>query len=793
MNSYLKALACAAIPVIVCAACAQQPSSLPAAANTDPARAQIVLPEPANAALPSLILIGDSTVRNGRDDGQGKGAEGQWGWGNPIAAYFDPAKINVVNRAVGGLSSRTYLSSGHWERTLGFIKPGDVVIMQFGHNDSTAINDASRARGTIRGTGEETQEIDNLLTGKPETVHSYGWYLRMYIAAIRMRGATPIVASPIPRKAWGPDGHIARSRGDYAGWAADVARQQNAGFIDLNEQVARQYDALGRDEVMKLFPMVTPDERVHTNLAGAELNARAVVAGIKALRVAPLVAAMSPRAAAVPASEDDRPVVDAGRVPGEHPRDTRLPSLFLVGDSTVKSGGQNGAIGWGERIAPYFDTSRVNVVNHAIGGRSSRTFFTEGRWERVLSQLKAGDVVLIQFGHNDGGRIGDPAMKNRASGRGIGPETVEDTRPDGAKEQVHTFGWYMARYVADARARGASVVLLSPVPHRDAWEQGRDFASFAEWDQEVARRGSALFADLTMVVSDGYRQLGSAAVNGLFSDARTHSNDAGARFNAQRVIAALKGLPGAPVNAWLSAEAATIAPAAAPAGDTRVTGAPAVMTPTSAGQGQSCKTWGTPGKLLYADKFGTGLSQWLPEYRPAPQAIIAARNGKLLMDLPGDATVWFKQKLKSNVLITYKRKMIMNGGPNDRLSDLNQFWMATDPANKNLFTRDGTFKQYDKLSLYYVGIGGNSNTTTRFRKYDGKGERTLLAENSELLQPNKEYAIQIAVYKGCTRLSVDGNEYFSYRDPAPLREGHFGFRTTHSHQEISDFKVYQLK
>jgi rhamnogalacturonan endolyase len=197
--------------------------------------------------------------------------------------------------------------------------------------------------------------------------------------------------------------------------------------------------------------------------------------------------------------------------------------------------------------------------------------------------------------------------------------------------------------------------------------------------------------------------------------------------------------------------------------------------------------------LLYADKFGTGLSQWLPEYRPVPQAIIAARNGKLLMDLPGDATVWFKQKLKSNVLITYKRKMIMNGGPNDRLSDLNQFWMATDPANKNLFTRDGTFKQYDNLSLYYVGIGGNSNTTTRFRKYDGKGERTLLAENSELLQPNKEYAIQIAVYKGCTRLSVDGNEYFSYRDPAPLREGHFGFRTTHSHQEISDFKVYQLK
>gem|GEM_PF-172289 len=774
---------------------------MPAAVNTDPARAQVVLPEPANAALPSLVLIGDSTVRNGHDDGQGKGPEGQWGWGNPIAAYFDASKINVVNRAVGGLSSRTYLTSGHWERTLRFIKPGDVVIMQFGHNDSSAISDNSRARGTIRGVGEEAQEIDNLLTGKQESVHSYGWYLRYFIGAIRERGATPIVASPIPRKTWGADGHVGRNRGDYAGWAADVARQQNVGFIDLNEQVASQYDALGRDAVMKLFPQVTPDERVHTNLAGAELNARTVVGGIKALRVAPLVNAMSPRAAdiapaaapAVPqndpraAQRDDvRPVVDAARVAGEQPRDPRLPSVFLVGDSTVRSGGQNGAIGWGERIAPYFDTSKVNLVNHAIGGRSSRTFFTEGRWDRVLSQLKSGDVVLIQFGHNDGGRIGDPAMKGRASGRGAGPETVEDTRADGSKEQVHTFGWYMARYVADARARGATVVLLSPVPHRDAWEQGRDFASFAEWDQEVARREGALFADLTLAVSDGYRAIGAATVNTYFSDARTHTNEAGARFNAQRVIAALNALPANPVANWLSP--AAVGPLM---GATAAASLPVVPAPPAAGL--ACTSWGTPAALLHADTFNAGLASWQAEYRPAPGAVIAASNGKLVMDLPGDATVWFKPRLEGNLLITYRRKAIMNGGVNDRLSDMNQFWMSTDPKNPNLFTRDGTFKQYDKLRLYYAGIGGNSNTTTRFRKYDGTDTRPLLAESSERLEPNKEYAIEISVYDGCTRMKVDGKEYFAYRDPSPLREGHFAFRTTHSHQEIRDFRVYQLK
>ncbi|MBP1202344.1 lysophospholipase L1-like esterase [Duganella sp. 1411] len=551
MNRYLAfvlKLCCAAAVLASSPALAQTP---PPAVNTDPRNAQVVLPEPADPSLPSLILIGDSTVRNGKDDGQGKGAAGQWGWGNPLASMFDPAKINVVNRAIGGLSSRTYLTTKHWQRTLALVKAGDVVLIQFGHNDSGPVNDNVRARGTIKGTGDEVEEIDNLMTNEREVVHSYGWYLRTFVADIKARGATPVICSPIPRKSWGEDGKIRRSQNEYAGWAEQVARQQKVGFIDLNGMIARQYDTMGRDAVMRLFPLVTPDENTHTNLAGAELNARAVVAGLKALRTPVVMTALNTAGMAVPAAEDDRPVVDASKITGEKPRDPSLPSLFLVGDSTVKSGGANGAIGWGERIAPFFNTDKINVVNHAIGGRSSRTFFTEGRWDKVLAQLKAGDIVAIQFGHNDGARIGDPAGKNRGSVPGTGPETVEDTRPDGVKEQVHTFGWYMARYVADAKAKGATVILLSPVPHRDVWEQGRDFANYAQWDEEVARKNGALFADLTMIVSDAYRKAGAVTVNGYFSDARTHTNEAGAQFNAARVVDAFKSLPGDPLAAYL--------------------------------------------------------------------------------------------------------------------------------------------------------------------------------------------------------------------------------------------------
>lgn len=551
----LSRLMRAAVALILLAVAHAHAQTLPSAVNTDPARAQVTLPEPANPQLPSLILIGDSTVRNGRDDGQGKGAAGQWGWGNPLAAWFDPARVNIVNRAVGGLSSRTYITSGHWERTLAFVKRGDIVVMQFGHNDAGAFNDTSRARGTIRGVGDETEEIDNLLTHKHEVVHSYGWYLRNYVADIRAKGATPVICSPIPHKQWDAQGHAKRDRDTYGGWAAAVARAEGVGFIDLNEGVARRYDALGMEAVVQLFPHTTPDERTHTNWAGAVLNAQVVVDGLKALGDPRIAAWLKPQAPAnpqPPARDDARPVVDAATLRDEAPRNAGLPTLYLVGDSTVNSGGVNGAIGWGERIAPYFDARKINVVNAAIGGRSSRTYFTEGRWDKVRDQLKRGDVVLIQFGHNDGGRIGDPAMKNRASRPGIGPETVDDTRPDGTKEQVHSFGWYMARYVADAKAKGATVVLVAPVPHRDRWQEDRDFATFADWDRQVADANGALFMDLTVLVADGYKRIGAERVDTMFADARTHTNALGAEFNAERVVAGLKALPGNPLGAYFA-------------------------------------------------------------------------------------------------------------------------------------------------------------------------------------------------------------------------------------------------
>lgn len=215
-------------------------------------------------------------------------------------AYFDPAKINVVNRAVGGLSSRTFYTLGHWERALPLMKAGDYVIMQFGHNDDYAFNDEIpgqplRARGTIKGTGEETKEIDNVMTKKHEVVHSYGWYLRQFIAEARAKGVTPIVASLVPRKKWNAGKIVVEP---YVGWAREVAQATKTAYLPLNEIIARRYEQLGQEKIEPLFA----DAGTHTSADGAEINAASVVAGLKAMPQSPFTAFLSAKGGSVPAA-----------------------------------------------------------------------------------------------------------------------------------------------------------------------------------------------------------------------------------------------------------------------------------------------------------------------------------------------------------------------------------------------------------------------------------------------------------------------------------------------------------
>lgn len=228
---------------------------------------------------PALFLIGDSIIRNGYNDNGG--TNGQWGWGHMVKFHFDTSRIHVVNDAMGGTSSESYMTSpGLWGLVKPLIRPGDFVMIGFGHNDSY---------GAAPGNDDELhpkREIPPRDGSEPlpptgELVHSFGWYLREYVRQIRALGATPILMSLIPRNAWTDAGEIRRSENSYALWTRQAAEQADAHFIPLNRLVCDRFDALGQTHVTEnLFP---EGEYVHPNWTGAVMIADIVMGALKEL------------------------------------------------------------------------------------------------------------------------------------------------------------------------------------------------------------------------------------------------------------------------------------------------------------------------------------------------------------------------------------------------------------------------------------------------------------------------------------------------------------------------------
>jgi len=208
--------------------------------------------------------------------------------------------------------------------------------------------------------------------------------------------------------------------------------------------------------------------------------------------------------------------------------------------------------------------------------------------------------------------------------------------------------------------------------------------------------------------------------------------------------------------------------------------------------------------LLYQDDFSSmNSSDWIVELQAETGNFVGINDGALEIDVPKGATVWYKHKLEGDILIEYKASVIDNDGPNDRVSDLNCFWMATDSRNTDdLFDTprkaSGKFHDYDTLQLYYVGMGGHNNTKTRFRRYNGKGDKPLLPEHdledkTDLIFPNKSYEIQLIAMGNKVQFFRDGKLVYDFVDESPYTQGWFGIRTIENHMTIDDFKVYRIE
>ncbi len=242
---------------------------------------------------PVVFITGDSTVKNADKD-----ENGMWGWGAVANTVFDETKIAIVNAAMAGRSCRSYLNEGRWEKVYNSLKPGDFVLIQFGHNDIGAI-DKPKYRAAIASAADtchvyrmqaakedlsKQNVIDqklksNAQVGSYEVVYSFGWYLKKFIQDVREKGATPILVSLTPRNEW-TDGKIERRNDTYGKWYREVAKETGVEFVDLHNITADFLDKKcgKKEKAMKYFN----HDHTHTSLLGAKTNAQSIAKGLRA-------------------------------------------------------------------------------------------------------------------------------------------------------------------------------------------------------------------------------------------------------------------------------------------------------------------------------------------------------------------------------------------------------------------------------------------------------------------------------------------------------------------------------
>ena len=505
---------------------------------------------------PVLFLVGNSTMRTGT---LGNGNNGQWGWGFYAHEYYDENKITVENHALGGTSPRTFYTM-LWQPLLEAVKKGDYVFLELGHNDNGPI-DSIRARSSYRPDGklevkEDSISIYNKVTRKQETVYTFGGYMRRFINEIRAKGATPILFTLTPRNDYEADNpkRIQRKLSDFTPAIFAIGKETNTPVIDLNDISATKLEQYGPWKANYHFYL----DKIHSSAYGARMNAASAAEGI--------LASNDPQVAFLKSCLNDR--VNPKRC--DQNRQQGKPMVFLCGDSTGKNEDSNpdGMWGWGTQGYTVFDANKCVFQNQAKAGRSTRTYIDEGRWDEVYNSLQKGDVVLIQFGHNDIGGIKD-GKERGVIASAKDSCAVYRMESSGIYQVIYSYGWYLKKMIRDTQEKGAIPVLLSLTP-RNEWHEGNGHSrgfiypvkektgksyierrneTYGSWCRTVARETGCEFVDIHNITANALDKMGPKKAASYFKNDHTHTSLKGAQLNAQSLAKGLRDIQ-SPV-AWL--------------------------------------------------------------------------------------------------------------------------------------------------------------------------------------------------------------------------------------------------
>ena len=213
------------------------------------------------------------------------------------------------------------------------------------------------------------------------------------------------------------------------------------------------------------------------------------------------------------------------------------PVLFLVGNSTMRNGtlgnGNNGQWGWGYYFPKYFNAEKISVENQALGGMSTRTFYTD-LWPAIREALKPGDWVIVSIGHNDNGEFFDQ-KRARAVIPGIDPDTcyVGFNQRTQKQDTVYSYGTYLRKYINEAREKGANTILMSLTP-RNAYDNGKIVRKpQTEWARAIANEMDVPFVDLNEISGKKLDSFSHWKVDYHFLGDKIHTSKFGAELNAE--------------------------------------------------------------------------------------------------------------------------------------------------------------------------------------------------------------------------------------------------------------------
>jgi lysophospholipase L1-like esterase len=386
-------------------------------------------------------LIGDSTQTQNA------------GYGRGFCANLTE-KVDCLDMAKGGASTKTFRADGLWDRSLA-TKP-DYMVIQFGHNDAV--------------------DRKNPLPRQVPLL-DYVANLKRFVTEARGAGITPVLCTPLTRRYFEADGKIHSDLTEYSDAMRGVAKEMNVPLIELQNESIAYLDRVGEAEGNKLAITKkdtdgrTIFDKTHLDWAGSYVFGRMVAVDL-GKAVPKLAKYVRPAAAKLPPEgEKAMRILEGGPV-----------KIVLVGDSTTAPQG-----GWGPGFCAVM-TKNVTCIDDALNGRSSKSFIDEGAWKKALAEH--GDYYTFQFGHND---------QKPDEARHTDPET--------------TFAENIRRYIRETRAIGAVPVVLSPLARRtfkDGKPSNDDLKLYANAARRVAEEEDVTFIDLlslsTAVLAKGTQE-----------------------------------------------------------------------------------------------------------------------------------------------------------------------------------------------------------------------------------------------------------------------------------------------